>query len=88
VLSRREITTILAYLDDPWKLAAQLMFGSGLRLMECLRLRAKDFYLDHGTIAIRTVQSLLGHANVSTTTIYLHVIKRPGAGAPSPLDLP
>jgi site-specific recombinase XerD len=56
--------------------------------MECLRLRAKDFYLDHGTIAIRTVQSLLGHANVSTTTIYLHVIKRPGAGAPSPLDLP
>jgi site-specific recombinase XerD len=35
---------------------------------------------------IRTVRDLLGHADVSTTMIYLHVIKRPGAGAPSPLD--
>ena len=28
------------------------------------------------------------NADVSTTMIYLHVIKRPGAGGPSPLDLP
>jgi hypothetical protein len=52
VLSRREITAILAHLDTPWSLAAQLMFGSGLRLMECLRLRAKDFNFDQGTITI------------------------------------
>ena len=36
---------------------------------------------------IRTVQTLLGHSSVETTMIYLHVVKRPGAGAPSPLDL-
>jgi site-specific recombinase XerD len=41
--------------------------------------------LQNGT-DIRTVQDLLGHASVETTMIYLHVMKRPGAGAPSPLD--
>tara|TARA_R110002096_G_scaffold253095_1_gene445989 strand:- start:1444 stop:2856 length:1413 start_codon:yes stop_codon:yes gene_type:complete len=37
-------------------------------------------------VDIRTVQELMGHSDVSTTMIYLHVMKRPGAGAPSPLD--
>ncbi len=41
--------------------------------------------LEQGT-DIRTLQQLMGHADVSTTMIYLHVMKRPGAGAPSPLD--
>jgi integron integrase len=213
VLSRREVTAVLAHLDDPWKLAAQLMYGSGLRVIECMRLRIKDLDFDQGTITvhdgkggkhrvvplpmaledrlrgflaaarekhlqdlasgagevhmpealarkypnaptewcwqylfasatlcphpctgrvarhhlheasmqrqfreairktdiskpaschtmrhsfassllqngtdIRTVQDLLGHSDVSTTMIYLHVLKRPGAGAPSPLD--
>ena len=52
VMTRREIAAVFAHLEDPWKLAAQLMYGAGLRLMECLRLRVKDLDYERGTITV------------------------------------
>ena len=36
---------------------------------------------------IRTIQKLLGHSDVSTTMIYVHVLSKGGLGVKSPLDV-
>jgi integron integrase len=53
VLSRDEITRVLARMDGrPWLLAS-LLYGTGMRLMEALRLRIKDVDFGRNEIVIR-----------------------------------
>ncbi len=53
VLSCGEVQRILAQMDGrPWLLAS-LLYGSGLRLMECLRLRVKDTDFARNEITVR-----------------------------------
>ena len=53
VLSRDQTRRILAELSGREKLMAQLLYGAGLRLMECLRMRIKDVAFDLGQLIVR-----------------------------------
>jgi integron integrase len=52
VLSQQEVGRLLASLEGTWRLMAQLLYGTGLRLMEGLRLRVKDLDFDRGQIMV------------------------------------
>jgi integron integrase len=58
VLSRREIAQLLAEIErqskrEPFGLMARLMYGAGLRLIECCRLRVKDVDFERGQLTVR-----------------------------------
>jgi integron integrase len=53
VLSRDEVRALLSQLEGTVWLMASLMYGSGLRLLECVELRVKDVDLDLREIRVR-----------------------------------
>ena len=53
VLSQREVRAIMSALADPAKLCVSLMYGSGLRISECMTLRVKDIDIDRREIIVR-----------------------------------
>ena len=53
VLSAREVKLLLGRLRGAAQLCALIMYGSGLRLTECVSLRVKDVDLDRGEIVVR-----------------------------------
>jgi len=53
VLSATEVRDLLAYMDGRAWLMASLLYGTGMRLMECLRLRVKDVDFQRLEITVR-----------------------------------
>lgn len=53
VMTQDEVARVLAALDAQHRLVGQLLYGTGMRLMEGLRLRIKDIDFQHQTIIVR-----------------------------------
>ena len=58
VLTPREIQSVFAQLNGDYRVMAELLYGSGLRLMECVRLRVKDIDFGYSQIIVRDGKGL------------------------------
>jgi integron integrase len=64
VFTPREARAVLAHLKGDYRLMAELLYGSGLRLMECVRLRVKDIDFGYGHITVRDGKGLRDRVTV------------------------
>jgi len=72
VLTRTEVQALFAALDGIAWIMAMLLYGAGLRLVECLRLRVKDIEFTRNEIVVRQ-----GKGNKDRVTILPGAVKGP-----------
>lgn len=70
VMTESEVARLLENMEGTHRLMAQLMYGSGLRLMECIRLRVKDLDFGQGQIFVRDSKG--GKDRVTVLPAQLH----------------
>lgn len=81
VLTNAETQRLIDHLDGVYKIMGQLMYGGGLRLHECLRLRVKDIDFSNFTITLRDTKSNQDRATclpmsvVSALQLHLQKVK-------------
>lgn len=80
VLAKSEVQALFDKLGGCEALMAGLLYGSDLRLLECLRLRIEDADLARNEITVREGK------DVGTTQIYTHVLNRGPGAMLRPLD--
>lgn len=56
VMSQNEVQRVFACMNGTHLLMAQLLYGSGLRLMECIRLRVQNLDFDRGMLYVRAAK--------------------------------
>jgi integron integrase len=70
VLSPEEVQRVIGELTGVYRLIAQLQYGAGLRLLECLRLRVKDLDGGNNLIVVRE-----GKGNKDRRTMFPEAVK-------------
>ena len=82
VLSRAEVRAVISELNGPPRLMATLLYGSGLRLLECCRLRVQDVDFAASQIVVRDGKGAKDRVTVLPTVAkadlarYLQQVKR------------
>lgn len=72
VLTKQEVKSVLSFLDVDKRLMVIIMYGAGLRLMECLRLRIKDVDFSSNQILVRE-----GKGNKNRLAMLPSIVKQP-----------
>jgi integron integrase len=75
VLSRSEVHAIIGSLDGPVRLLVLLLYGSGLRLLEALRLRVKDVDFARSQITVRSGKGDRDRVTMLPTSLALDLAK-------------
>jgi len=73
VLTRTEVATILGLMQNKYWLMAKLMYGSGLRLTECLRLRVQDIDFEYLQITVRTGKGAKDRRTILSESVVAHI---------------
>ncbi len=72
VLSQEEVQKLLSQMSGRTKLMAQVIYGGGLRVMECCRLRVKDLDFDNSLVFVRA-----GKGDKDRSTLMPESVKPP-----------
>lgn len=64
VLTVREVQAVLAQMQGTRRLMAALLYGAGLRLLECLTLRVKDIAFERGQLIVRDAKGFRDRVTV------------------------
>ena len=72
VFTIKEVKSVMVHLDGIYWIMAYLLYGAGLRLMECVRLRIKDIDFENNQITIRE-----GKGQKDRVTMLPEIVKDP-----------
>jgi integrase len=73
VFTRGEVQAVFAELQGQFRLMAQVMYGAGLRLNECLRLRVQDVDFERNEILVRDGKGAKDRVTMLPQTLHAEI---------------